>query len=104
MHLVAKRELVNGMTERAPGGLLERTIRAVVGLAGGEWSGSRRPSKRQMEVLETLTLGPKKQLLLVRCNEERYLVGTGAESVQTMVRIYPNAAASREAAVRGEWI
>jgi flagellar biogenesis protein FliO len=40
-----------------------------------------------MQILETLPLGAKKQLLLVGCDGERFLVGTGAEGVQTIVRL-----------------
>jgi flagellar biogenesis protein FliO len=42
---------------------------------------------RRLSVVETLTLGPKKQLLLVNCAGESFLVGVGAEGVQTMVRV-----------------
>jgi hypothetical protein len=38
-------------------------------------------------VLETLAVGPKKQLLLVCCDGERYLVGTGPDTVQTIIRM-----------------
>lgn len=43
-----------------------------------------RESGRQLRVLETLALGPKKQLLLVRCGDDCFLVGTGGESVMTI--------------------
>lgn len=46
-------------------------------------------SSRQMKVLETLSLGPQKQLLLVRCGEECFLVGTGTESVMVIQRVAP---------------
>ena len=46
-----------------------------------------RESTRQMKVIETLALGPKKQLVLVRCGDECFLVGTGAESVTTIQRV-----------------
>jgi flagellar biogenesis protein FliO len=41
---------------------------------------------KQMRVLETLSLGAKRQLMLVECGSERYLVGCGLESIQTIVR------------------
>ena len=46
-----------------------------------------RESGKQMKVLETLALGPKKQLLLVRCGEETFLIGTGAENVMAIERV-----------------
>ncbi len=47
--------------------------------------------RKQMRVVETLAIGPKKQLVLVSCGGERFLVGTGADSVQTIVRVGPEA-------------
>jgi flagellar biosynthetic protein FliO len=41
---------------------------------------------KQMRVLETLSLGAKRQLMLVECGSDRYLVGCGGESIQTIVR------------------
>jgi flagellar biogenesis protein FliO len=38
-------------------------------------------------VEETLVLGPKRQLLLVRCDGERFLVGLGADTIQTVLRL-----------------
>ena len=104
MHLVTKQECGGGMTQNVAGGWFGHLMRGIVNLAAGEWGGSRRAARRQMEVLETLNIGPKKQLMLVRCQGERYLVGTGTESVQTIVRVYPNAVATKDAARRGEWI
>ena len=47
------------------------------------WSGTRVPP--QMELIETLQLGTKRQLMLVVCDGQRYLVGVGAESVDAIV-------------------
>ncbi|WP_373694179.1 flagellar biosynthetic protein FliO [Edaphobacter paludis] len=38
-----------------------------------------------MHLLETLSLGGKKTLMLVSCGGERFLVGGGLESVETIV-------------------
>jgi flagellar biogenesis protein FliO len=63
------------------------------GLAGwmlGLLRAARREHKstvRQMHLLETLSLGGKKQLMLVDCAGERFLVGGGLESVETIVRV-----------------
>lgn len=48
--------------------------------------GGRSAKHEHMRVLETLSLGGKRQLMLVECGDERYLVGGGPESVQTIVR------------------
>lgn len=44
---------------------------------------------RQMELLETLSLGGKRQLMLVRCGEERFLVGGSLDCIETMVKLVP---------------
>jgi hypothetical protein len=40
-----------------------------------------------MHLLETLPLGGKRQLMLVSCAGEHFLVGGGVESVATIVRV-----------------
>jgi hypothetical protein len=77
--------------ERSP---LHRAIVRVVSLFGGEWAGTRRSAKRHMRLIETLPLGPKKQLLLVSCDGERFLIGTGTDSVQSILRVRPETAAA----------
>jgi flagellar biogenesis protein FliO len=42
---------------------------------------------KQMQLIETLALGGKRQLMLVSCGGERFLVGGGLESVETIVRV-----------------
>jgi hypothetical protein len=46
-----------------------------------------RTRERQLELVEALSLGGKRQLLLVRCGGESFLVGGNATDVQTMVRV-----------------
>ena len=60
------------------------------------WSRSTRlrTAERELEILETLALGGQKQLLLVLCGGEKFLVGTGAAGVQTIVQIARAEAAS----------
>ncbi len=41
--------------------------------------------ERKMELVETLNLGGKRQLMLVQCDGQRYLVGLGSDSVQSIV-------------------
>ena|SRR5579871_3166063 len=43
--------------------------------------------QRLMQVVETLSLGGKRQLMLVSCGGEHFLVGGGLESVETIVRL-----------------
>ncbi len=44
-------------------------------------------TNRQMRLLETLPLGGKRQLLLVSCGSERFLIGGGGEGVEAIVRL-----------------
>ena len=46
-----------------------------------------RLQQRQLRLVETLALGGKRQLMLVTCAGERFLVGGGLESVETIVRL-----------------
>jgi flagellar biogenesis protein FliO len=51
-------------------------------------SARERGSKRkQMRLVESLTLGGRRQLLLIVCNDEKYLVGVGADSVGSILAI-----------------
>ena len=66
-------------------------VRAVAGelrarLEGLGGSGARR---RRMRVVESLALGGRRQLMLVVCDGQEYLVGTGPESVETIVLRQP---------------
>ena len=49
----------------------------------------KRTQRKHMRLLETLPMGPKRHLYLVTCDGERFLVGTGPESVQTITRVRP---------------
>lgn len=55
-----------------------------------------RSVQRQMKLLETLPLGGKRQLMLVSCGGRQYLVGGGAESVQTIVCVAADADGVRD--------
>ena len=59
-------------------------FRSALGALVGQ---DRKAQTPELELIETLTLAPKKQLMLVRCGGLRFLVGTGADSVQTIVRV-----------------
>ena len=100
MHLVdnlsSKRD-VRGLAKRivpaAERGVFVRLIEGIVTLCGGEWTGRAGMAKRRLQVLETLSIGPKKQMLLIRCDGEKYLVATGPDSVQTIIRVEPRTSA-----------
>ena len=86
MHLVTSQP--SKVVQRHQSGLVEWLLGCVHTLRAGQG----REAKRQMRVVETLALGGRKQLVLVSCAGERFLVGTGPEQVQTIVRVRPEAA------------
>ena len=61
---------------------------AVRSVRAGEWR-AQKPARKHMHVVETLTLGPRKNVVLMSCDGERFLVSLGAEQVGTMVRVRP---------------
>jgi flagellar biogenesis protein FliO len=46
-------------------------------------------TQRRMELVETLNLGGKRQLMLVVCEGKRYLVGAGGDSVHSIAEVKP---------------
>jgi len=52
-----------------------------------DWRGQREMQRKQLRLVETLPLGGKRQLMLVTCAGESFLVGGGMDSVQTIVRL-----------------
>jgi flagellar biogenesis protein FliO len=44
---------------------------------------------REIELLETLSLGGRRQLILVRCAGERFLVAGSLDRIETMVKLEP---------------
>jgi flagellar biogenesis protein FliO len=81
---------------------LVATIMAAMNLLGG--AGSRASSKRHMRLIETLPLGAKKQLLLVTCDGERFLIGTGPESVQSILRVRSEQVSALQPAIAKETV
>lgn len=81
-------QLIRGKKTREQAGQPE-----VEGLAG--WvlrmmrnrSYLREAAERQMRLEETLSLGGKRQLLLVSCAGERFLVGGSVDSVEVIVPV-----------------
>ncbi len=88
MHLVTCKS--ENETRRNDSGLVGWVLDCVQAMRTGQ----ARAAKRQMHVVETLALGGRKQLVLVSCAGERFLVGTGPEQVQTIVRVRPEASAA----------
>ena len=58
----------------------------VLGLLPG-WRGQREMQRKQLQLVETLPLGGKRQLMWVTCGGESFLVGGGMESVEAIVRL-----------------
>jgi flagellar biogenesis protein FliO len=58
----------------------------VLGLLRG-WRGQGDVQRKQLRLVETLPLGGKRQLMLVTCAGESFLVGGGTDSVETIVRL-----------------
>jgi flagellar biogenesis protein FliO len=51
------------------------------------WRSRPEMQRKQLRLVETLPLGGKRQLMLVTCAGESFLVGGGMESVETIVRL-----------------
>ncbi len=68
--------------------IASRELRGIVGwVCGLMQSWPRERTNRQMQLIETLALGGKKQLMLVSCGGEQFLVGGGSESIDSIVRL-----------------
>jgi hypothetical protein len=84
------REL-QGTLQKESTGVGAKAFFEVQGLAGwvlGQWRGlrSRREvHRKQLRLVETLPLGGKRQLMLVTCGGESFLVGGSMDSVETIV-------------------
>ena len=57
-----------------------------LGLLRG-WRSRSEMQRKQLRLVETLPLGGKRQLMLVTCDGESFLIGGGMESVETIVRL-----------------
>ncbi len=51
------------------------------------WRNKRETPRKQLRLVEMLPLGGKRQLMLVACAGENFLVGAGADSIETIVRL-----------------
>jgi flagellar biogenesis protein FliO len=65
----------------------------ISGLAGwvmdalSAWRGEREVLQKKLQLVETLSLGGKRELMLVTCAGESFLVGGGLDGVETIVRV-----------------
>jgi Flagellar biosynthesis protein, FliO len=83
MRLLQSVERTNGAGANFAG---EGLVGWVIGLLS-RWRGERTSQRKYMRVVETLTLGGRRQLTLVSCGEEYFLVGGGIDTVETIVRV-----------------
>lgn len=90
MHLVEENEAHTQADVQGLAGWLLALMKGGSLFAGVRGRGER----RHMRVVEALPMGPKRNLYLVSCDGERFLVGTGTESVQTIVRVRPEHASA----------
>jgi len=81
---LGQKELNAGATIAAPE--LQGLPGWLLGLLRG-WRGQREMQRKQLRLVETLALGGKRQLMLVTCAGESFLVGGGMDSVETIVRL-----------------
>ncbi len=70
-----------GMASRHAGG--NRTVVDRV----GQWWRSRTQPARQLRLVETLALGPKRSVALLELNGQRFLAGMGADGVATLLQV-----------------
>jgi hypothetical protein len=78
-----KEKKINAAAAKAPfegQGLAGWVFGQLRGLRSG-----REIHRRQMKLVETLSLGGKRQLMLVTCGAESFLVGGGMDCVETIV-------------------
>jgi flagellar biogenesis protein FliO len=69
----------------------------VLGLIRG-WRSGHEVQRKQLRLVESLSLGGKRQLMLVSCGEEIFLIGGGPESVEAIVQL--NARTSLDAVTK----
>jgi flagellar biogenesis protein FliO len=60
-------------------------VRSAVARALPRLAGAR--AERRMELIETLQLGGKRQLMLVSCDSQRFLVGAGGDSISSIMAL-----------------
>jgi flagellar biogenesis protein FliO len=66
------------------------TVRALATRGFGRIRGRSR-SERRLQLIETLSLGGKRQLMLIVCDGQHFLIGGGSDSVCSVTPILPHA-------------
>ena len=61
---------------------------------------SRSHRHSRLQLIETLQLGGRRQLMLVLCDEQEYLVAAGPDSVHSITPTRPTAIAASEPSIR----
>ncbi|WP_158944160.1 flagellar biosynthetic protein FliO [Granulicella sp. S190] len=87
-------QLLDDTTARRSNGTMALDGRGLAGWVLGcvrSWRGQGVSQQKQLQLVETLPLGGKRQLMLVTCAGERFLVGGSFESVETIVRLKADA-------------
>lgn len=94
-------ELTQGIARKPIFPVNPETVQGVAGWVAGalqgririKWRGSAASVRvrPQMELVETLSLGSKRQIMLIECQGERYLVGCGPDAVATIEKVVPEA-------------
>jgi flagellar biogenesis protein FliO len=90
-----------GMAGKAAAPEVQGLAGWVLGLLRG-LPGRRETHTKQMQLIETLALGGKRQLMLVSCGKERFLVGGGLETVETIVQLKADSLEGIETKNQGE--
>jgi hypothetical protein len=75
---------VIALPQRKSAGLVGRALAGLRGISRG----NSRPAVTHVRVLETLQIQDQR-LTLVSCSGERFLVGTGSDGAQTIMRVRP---------------
>jgi flagellar biogenesis protein FliO len=73
--------------ERRNGAKASFEIQGLAGWILGLLRGERTTQRKQLRLVETLALGGRRQLMLVSCGGEHFLVGGGVDSVESIVRV-----------------
>jgi len=91
---ITQENVRDGVADGAQGGLAVWLLAWFQTPLRAHFAGFGKPRpKRRMELVEMLQLGGKRQLMLVVCDGQRYLVGAGGDSVQSITEMRDTQAA-----------
>ena len=73
---------------QAPGRVQSPLFAAISAIAARALRNFRKPrATRRLQLVETLPLGGKRQLMLIACDGRNFLVGAGADAVSTITAV-----------------